>query len=89
MWHGTSMVAHEMISEKNLGCLLGWINLSTHVNPTKSIMADPKKTKTMKRNTKILLLAGLAFLMFLAVITGIIMALKPFFNVANVVSGGR
>jgi len=27
--------------------------------------------------------------MFLAVIAGIIMALKPFFNVANVVSGGR
>ena len=89
MWRGTSMVANEMISEKNLGWLLGWINLSTHVSPNKSIMADPKKTKTMKRNTKILLLAGLAFLMFLAVIAGIIMALKPFFNVANVVSGGR
>jgi hypothetical protein len=77
------------ISQKSLGYLLGWINFSTHVNRTRSIMTDSNKTKTMKRNTKILLLAGLAFLMLLAIIAGVIMALKPFFNVANVVSGGQ
>jgi hypothetical protein len=43
----------------------------------------------MKKNTKVLLLAGAAVLIFIAIITGIIIAVSPFFNLGNVVSGQR
>ena len=43
----------------------------------------------MKRNTKVMLLAGATFLMLIAIIAAIIVAVSPFFNLANVVSGGH
>jgi hypothetical protein len=41
----------------------------------------------MKKNTKFLLVVGAAVLVFVAIIAAIVIAVSPFFNIANVVSG--
>ena len=43
----------------------------------------------MKKNTKVLLFVGVAMLVVMALITAIVMAISPFFRIANVVSGGH
>jgi hypothetical protein len=49
-------------------------------------MSDQASEETVKRNTKVLLLAGAAILIFMAVMAVIFFR---FFNIANIVSGGR
>ena len=41
----------------------------------------------MKRNTKTLLFVGAAVLIFIAIAAAILFLLRPFFNLANIVSG--
>jgi hypothetical protein len=48
-----------------------------------------KSWETMKKNTKLMLLTGAVVLVVIAVLTGIIIAVSPFFQIANVVSGGH
>ncbi|MEY4917658.1 MAG: hypothetical protein RL616_1571 [Verrucomicrobiota bacterium] len=43
----------------------------------------------MKRNTKTMLLAGIAVLAFITIVVVMLIVLRPFFNLANVVSGGN
>jgi hypothetical protein len=43
----------------------------------------------MNKNTKVLLLAGAVTLIVIVLIVAAIIALRPFFNIANVVSGGH
>jgi hypothetical protein len=43
----------------------------------------------MRRNTKVILIAAAAFLLFIAAIAVMVIALSPFFNIGNVVSGGK
>jgi len=43
----------------------------------------------MKKNTKFLLIVGTAMLVFFAIMVAIVIAVRPFFNLANVVSGGH
>jgi hypothetical protein len=42
----------------------------------------------MNKNTKVMLFAGAITLIVIAIIIGGIMAISPFFNIANIVSGG-
>jgi hypothetical protein len=48
-----------------------------------------KERVTMKKNAKVILLSGAAFLILIAIIAVAIIVLRPFFNLANVVSGGH
>ena len=48
-----------------------------------------KTLQKMNRKTKVLLLAGAAILIFIAIMAAIIIAVRPFFNIANIVSGGQ
>jgi hypothetical protein len=48
-----------------------------------------EKREIMKQNTKVVLVAGAAFLTLIAIIAAMMMVISPFFNIANVVSGGR
>ncbi len=43
----------------------------------------------MKRNTKTLLLVGTGVLIFIAIVAVMLIGLRPFFNLANVVTGGN
>jgi hypothetical protein len=43
----------------------------------------------VKRNTKTMLIAGATALIIIAIVAALIMVLSPYFQIANVVSGGH